>query len=382
MVGKWDDMPFVRKCCIYNFAGEIAWEDPRSVQELENRENADCIVVAIKEREFAYEACRLIANMTGYPSGRIIDFYACFRYAVPLMTVRRVMDNPKRARYGGMVLGLSHAQVGILPELLDGEFCNLAVSGQDLFYNLKTLQYCVAHYPEKIKDLKYLVIDMYNYNYLNFDTSLSRHAINYLRWGGISLDEHNFSRNPNLPGLDFRQEADLIEGEHEKNVTDSQFALWRRLFPKAHEMDGYRAFANPANAYRRTRIFNGNDYDEDMGFRGTVKSVHEKTMAENEAYLREVIELAYAINPRMKIYLILIPRYHESQMRAIKYFKDWKEMFYSFMEKMEREYAAEFLDFKDSELAKDIYNYFDESHLNYFGAIKFTRMLNGRIAYE
>ena len=382
LVGKRDDIPFVRKCCICGFLEEIIWENPESVHALENKADADCVIVAMRERESAYEASRLISYMAGVPSERIIDFYAYFRQAVPLMAVKRVMDNPMKRNYTGMVLGLSHAQVGILPELMEGNFCNLAVSAQDLFYNLKTLQYCRKHHSEKIKDLKYLVVDMYNYNFFNFDTSLSRHAVNYLRWGGYSLDRHNFPQNPNLPGLDFEEEVKKAESEREKNVTREGVALWKKLFPDAHKEDGYRGFANPTKVYQRTKVFGNDYYDEDMGFRGTVKTVHGNTIKENEGYLQKIIELGYEINSDIKIYLVLIPRFYWSQVKARTYFKDWKEMFYSYMEKMKREYGIKFLDFKDSDMAKDIHNYYDESHLNYFGAIKFTKMLETRIIVD
>lgn len=86
------------------------------------------------------------------------------------------MADPFHTHYNGMVLEISHAEVGILPKALNGDFCNLAVSSQDIYYNMKTLKYCIDNYPNKIQDLQYLIFEMYDYTYFNYDVSLSKAA--------------------------------------------------------------------------------------------------------------------------------------------------------------------------------------------------------------
>lgn len=76
----------------------------------------------------------------------------------------------------GMMLGISHACVEIISRCLQRDFCKLARSLQDLFYNLKAFEYYVKNYPKKISDLRYLVLEIYDYTYFDYDVSKSKHA--------------------------------------------------------------------------------------------------------------------------------------------------------------------------------------------------------------
>ena len=53
----------------------------------------------------------------------------------------------------------------------------------------------IDKYGEKIKNLKHIIIDMYDYEYFNFDTSLAKNIYRYFLWGGYNLDGHNMTRN-------------------------------------------------------------------------------------------------------------------------------------------------------------------------------------------
>ena len=68
---------------------------------------------------------------------------------IPAMRADRVMTNPLYAEYEGLILGISHAEVGIAANRMTGNWANLAVSSQDIFYNYKTLEYCIGKYWEK-----------------------------------------------------------------------------------------------------------------------------------------------------------------------------------------------------------------------------------------
>ena len=125
----------------------------------------------------------------------IIDFVRCFMAGLPVMRVDLMMQNPKVTDYDGMILGISHGQTGILYNFLNGEWCNLCLSHQDIYYNYKTLEYCYDMYADKIRNLKWLIVDMYEYAYINYDCSLSRNIANYWRCGGINFDTHHFQDN-------------------------------------------------------------------------------------------------------------------------------------------------------------------------------------------
>ncbi len=126
---------------------------------------------------------------------KILDFYGYYRSSVPLMVAERRMEYPLIDKYKGMILGISHAETGIIARMFEQPFCNIAVSSQDIYYNLKALEYCYQKYRSKIEDLEYMVFDMFDYHYFNFDTSMSRNAHAYYTWG--IFDPHNFAQNKN-----------------------------------------------------------------------------------------------------------------------------------------------------------------------------------------
>ena len=134
----------------------------------------DYIVIVLQRDIAAKIKCELSYFV---PSDKILllsDVY----YSSYIQKVDRVLsmcdDNIE-----GVILGISHAVTGIssIPR-----FVNLAVRSQDIYYNIKSFKY----YIEKSKaNIKTVVFEMYDYNYLNFDISRSKQAFDvYYSRGG------------------------------------------------------------------------------------------------------------------------------------------------------------------------------------------------------
>ena len=86
-------------------------------------------------------------------SAVILDFFKLRQVSRPMIAADTAMTNPYYDCYEGIIMGLSHAEMGILPDRLGlGNVANLAVSSQDLYYNYVTLEYCYTKYYEKIKN--------------------------------------------------------------------------------------------------------------------------------------------------------------------------------------------------------------------------------------
>ena len=82
----------------------------------------------------------------------------------------------------GIILGNSHAYCGYITDYLDGRFINLACPSQGIYHNYKVFQ----RYCEKMTtDLRYIVFDLYDYNFFNSDISLTKGLFDYIYWGGI-----------------------------------------------------------------------------------------------------------------------------------------------------------------------------------------------------
>ena len=117
-------------------------------------------------------------------SAVILDYYKLRQVSRPRLVADIAMNNPYYENYEGLILGMSHAEVGIIPGRLQlGNVANLAVPSQDLYYNLKTFEYCLSNYPEKISGIRNVIIDMYDYSYFNFDSSMVAKFMNFLGCG-------------------------------------------------------------------------------------------------------------------------------------------------------------------------------------------------------
>lgn len=55
----------------------------------------------------------------------------------------------------------------------------------------------MEQYAEKIENIKYAIVDLYDYTIFNYDASLSNQILFYWSHGGIMEHLHNFRRNKN-----------------------------------------------------------------------------------------------------------------------------------------------------------------------------------------
>lgn len=356
----------------------IYWDDDYGPEELEPDMLAvyDAIVVAIRDGKHARYLYELLACIMGDDESKIINFYAVYRAIVPTMTADRVMKNPLKQNYEGMILGISHANYGIIPRCLQVPFCNLAVPSQDLYYNLKTLEYCLLNYRSKITKLKYLVIDMFDYTYFNYDVSLSKTAVSYYYYyGGYTLDAHNFAKNKNFD-YSFEHMRTLLQEKKLEGITREKMILWESIFDNVHEKTQYHEFGNPVDLFERARIVKQEDLEEYQVCTSIVRNTYRETIKENIGYFYELLDLIYQINPDMKVFVILLPRYAKAEEMAVEAYAGWKRIFYDIIEECNKQYPFQFMDFKNHEISRERACYYDVSHLNYYGAVKFTHLLN------
>ena len=335
----------------------------------------DCIIIAVKDSETSEDLFTLISLIRDDDS-HIIDFYRLYQACIPFMKADRIMINHPERKYDGMILGISHAEVGLIPRCFDGSFCNLAVTSQDIYFNLKTLEYCLANYPEKISNLKYLILDLYDYTYFNYDTSLSKNALNYYSLGGY-LEAHNFDRNKHF-NFSFENMIDIL-ADRFHGITDSMVSLWNELFPDIYTQYDYLEFPFITTTYLRTKIIQDKDIENYYANTSIVEKIFHNTIQENIQHFYALLDLAYRIAPQTKIYLILLPRNFQAQQKGnalYPQYTQWKEMFETVLEEANKIYPFTYLNFKDHEISKEMKYYYDVSHFNYYGAVTFSKLLN------
>lgn len=360
----------------------VYWNDDCGPEEIEPDMLSVCdwVIAAVKEEKQAGYLYELLAALMGDDS-KIINFYAVYRAMIPPMVVDRVMKNPLIPGYDGMILGISHAYCGILPRCLDAVFCNLAVSSQDIYYNYKTLEHCFSHYREKIANMKYLIFDMYDYTYFNFDVSLSKTASQYYNDGGFALDSHHFSQNKNFR-YSFEELQMVLQERNLEGITQDKMMAWEQMFDNVHEKTQYQEYGNPVKLFERARIVKEKDLQEYQVNTSIVRNLYQETLQENISSFHALLNLAYQINPDMKVFLILMPRYIKAEEMTKEAYAGWKDIFYDIIDESQKKYPFVFLDLKEHEISKERACYYDISHLNYYGAVKFTKILNEYIKRE
>lgn len=351
------------------------WSNCQEVSNmLENKEQYDYYVVAACDITDSNEICKLLNYVYGISNDRIINYFLLSDITKPFMKVDRMMLLPEQ-NYKGMILGLSYSAVGILPELLEEPFINLSVSSQDLFYNLKTLEYCMEKYPEKIKNLKYLVLDLFDYTYFNYDVSKSKTIVTYVSTRGFINNEHNFALNKNYD-TEYRDIVSSILRHFYKDVTEEKLLLWDSLFGDIHMKDGYKGFSVSEDLCYRTKIVTDEDVEKYVVDTSIVKNRYEDTIKENISIFYQILETAKKINPDIRIMCILLPTYSKAQEKAADYYKDWKTEFYNIISNAKQKYDFEFYDLKDNPISQKAECYMDISHFNYAGAMEFTKLLS------
>lgn len=379
VLGKRDAIPIVYQTirnCDW-IVQTILWEDEQGPEQLTEiqLDGLDYIVTVFMERRVGGNITQLLKRIFQITEDKIIDFYQFYEASIPMMTVERIMDKPFINEYEGLIVGISHAEVGIIPRRLDKKFANLAVSSQDIYYNLKTLEYCKEKYWNKVQNIQYLVIEMFDYTYFNFDISRTKQAISYYENGGYNLDGHNFSLNSNYE-YSFEQVMAWIYKRRYGKMTDVQINAWSQLFGDAHGTMNYSEYVTYKNISDRVGMVKSEDVTEYVVETGMVKNVHEDTIRDNIQYFYEMLKLAYEWNSDMKVFVLLMPRYYEVQKKVDEACVEWKERFYYILEEARKDYKFEILDLCNHEISKESAYYQDVSHFNYYGAVKFTDLLN------
>lgn len=336
----------------------------------------DCVVITVKSSQSVKNILMEEYNVDG---SKILEFWKMYNAYVPLMVCDRIMLNPKHRSYDGIICGLSHTEVGVLPDRLNGRFANLSVSSQDIYYQYQTIKYCWETYPNKLKDLKYAVIETHDYHYFNFDTTLGHASYEYLRWGGFNKDKHNFDRNKSYD-FTFDQALQHIINNKYANITENEIHLWEAYCKDVFAYNDFKGFEGNFNVNDRTTIVTDEHINNYLYHRAMVAKVFPETIKENTNILKKLFDLLLSINPDIKIYTVIIPKYIETEERDYELLKQHIPIFEKIMDMLHKEYQFTHLDFKKiSDISQHRNFYYDAGHLNIFGANELTKMLNNII---
>lgn len=317
----------------------------------------------------------------GYKKEKIFDFSKLYQASIPKLNIDRLMYDWDGSAYEGIIFGISHAEVGIVTKFMEHKFLNVALSHQDLYYNLCTLKYLIEKYPQSVEKLQHVVIDMFDYTYFNYDTSLSENAGQYYLIGGYNLDGHNFNKNKNFE-YHFEEIIQKIQKEWYKEISETEIDVWEKLFLNFYEYDCNRKFQQ-IEMEKRNHIVTDSEI-ACMGYGSILNNVFSQTIEENLLIFDEFIKTLYSLNPDMKIHVVLLPRYGavEKSEEEDPRIQNWKKTFLKLLNMEKKKYDFEFIDLKGvNEISSKREYYQDTSHLNALGAYAMTTYIENMI-YE
>lgn len=310
------------------------------------------------------------------PMDIIIDFHKLYNAFIPDMLCDRVFMNPESENAEGIILGTSFAKHGIIPENLGKNFVDISIDFQDMHSQYKTLLYCMKNYPEKLKNIRYAVIDLYDYNYFNINTSLSKNAVEYIKLGGYSLEPHSFNKNKNF-NMNFEQLKESTGAEKFSGLTNEQINIWSALFGDVYAENDYEGFVQ-----KRERLYETITEEESNSHNGKIYNpdeisiIEKDNISENKKAFENLLKLLYEINPDIKIFTILIPKYIKPLNDEIGIMYPHKKQMNKIVSSLNEKYSFTHLDFYEISDIHFIRNYhYNDMYLNFLGASRFTEEL-------
>lgn len=336
----------------------------------------DILIIAINKMTDCLEVEKYLLNI-GINKYKIVPLYKIIKFISKIKCTSNYIEESLKnnnIHIEGLCFGLSYGQVAIIPKYLDFNLYNFCLGSQDLYYTLQQIRYLKKEHREKLNNLKYVLLDMYNYTYFNYDVSLTKNAFNFIYDNGFQYDVHNLNRNKNY--------STEIVNISKENLSNNEIMFFKQIFKlDIMQRKDKRYYFNEKEIdyclddeeLKRNNIF-------PMGYSSIQNKCFLRTEKENIKIFEDILYEISELDKNIKIYLILIPRYMTREISMLNIESIWKEKFYKILEKYSHEYEFELLDLKNnSYLSNKREFYMDLEHLNYEGSKKFTLLLNDYI---
>ena len=318
----------------------------------------DYVIVTIADRKQALRISGDLFEQNMVPKEKIIPFFV---YSHKTDVDCRLFEM-RRNQFQGVILGNSHAKYGIDETLFPHKFINLALRSQDLYCN-RVICEMLEKQQTISKFLRYAILDLFDYNTLNIDNSRGGGFFEYINLGGMIVS-HNYDKNKcfegNFQSELYRQNCMDI---HEK-IIDELFYNVEPLYKELYD-EGWRG-----------RVLKNGLEEKNIVTPGIYRR-NEDTINENKRNLREMVQCLRRINPNMKIYFTIIPRFETMEKvmeRLMPSF--WKKELEREVLQICKDESCTYLNYKECfEIYGNKNFYMDACHLNSIGAKAFTYKL-------
>lgn len=330
----------------------------------------DYIIISIRNRKECWKVYELLTGEEyGIDKGKVIPFYVYAKGEYWDIC----MSHADVEKIEGLILGTSYARHGILPDFLSAYFVNLGVPSQDLFGNLETIKACFNKYGDRLKNLKYILVDMFDYTYFNYDASLCKLFFSHLRYGGI-IKKHNYENNSNYTN-EFENELFIQLGiKRDNSVTEILNYLFEKAFALDEEFDS-------CNRWNRIKGDASLPVGHFISHITRIKDI--KTIEENKKTFGAFCDMLLQFNPDIKIVCLLLPKYITLEETKNAVMEQRKAEFYEIINEFINTKNIYFWNYKFCEgIADNNRLWFDIEHLNTIGARCMTSIIEEDLKRE
>lgn len=332
---------------------------------------------AVYTREMKAKLLEIILSC-GVNKKYILDIYKTYMAGYSKNRFQRVMNRKLNQKLDGLVLGISHGMVGIVEDKMPGNVCNLCYSSQDIYFNYLTLKKCYEQYYYEIKDLKYVVLDMFDYFYFNFDTILSGAFDSFFEASGFLCEE----RTPWTKKQSVQQINEILTDIWQEGKTAWEQKVFSEFFPFARERD--------CGVYKENTVYDARLADSEISkYKSNPKvpeletQIFHHTIKFQVDNMVKLFLLLKKIQPQIRIFMVLLPKYKAVEDVEKSLNQTWKTFFMNIIGELKKDFAFELLDFKDyEEISAHKENYRDLTHLGFDGASRFTEHLSDLLIHQ
>lgn len=329
----------------------------------------DYVIITVWERHTAWKIKQVLVDNYGIDDRKIIPYSVYARNEI----VENIDVN--KQDICGVILGNSHAYHAYLPDYLDGEFINVACPNQDIYYNYKVLEKYLRNCKNTAEKLKYVIFDLYDYNFFNSDISLAKALLSYIEVGGVA-DKHNFDSNihynRNFEDELFMEKCMLSElGHEQRNIMELLFGY--HINPIVIE-EIYNNVYNRWNYIKPNEPLPAEKFISDI-----VTRRFEKTILENIQIMEKFVGQVQKIDSECKIILTLLPRYITMEKTLSAFMRKWKSDFEDIVRNLQVNSGdmVYFLNYKNQiNISGNNRLYTDINHLNTIGGRCMSSILN------
>ena len=328
----------------------------------------DYIIITERQRMKSLEFAEALKNM-GIPKDKLICYFpfaSTERYK--LLWEKCAYDNVQ-----GILLGNSHARAGYKADLLSMPVINLALEGTDWFDIYHTFMRCLSEYRERLKSLRFVLIDLWDYNFFNLDNSRSPLYIDKMIHDGYLTLKHN------------------SEYENEKEFSDS-------VLNKQHVViNDEKTTAKMKLLFGQRGIWDDDEYsikydighwEELQGYPNDVvplenlvsngtRIIRKETVSENMELFELLSIKIKEFNPSIKIIFTMMPRYYMSQDALRPHLDAWFSLVDEWISGFCKKNDAVFWNYMNCVLISHQPKFYrDWAHLNDKGAAYMTSLLD------